>query len=187
MNNAGQTGTIGVPCPSTTTTTGGPSTTTTTTLALPPPLRGGGSAKTDCFGEWSVVGASGPGPVVRCRDGDATCDRGTGAGCVLQAAVCFYGRSDRCEPAAVTAFSLTGTGSPAGAILDVVDDLGGQLSGTRVTFLTPIANRRCTALANIPVALRTRGSRSRPGKLLLRSSTVAGRTDADKLRVICTP
>ncbi len=199
-NNAGGTQTIigtscsNLPPPPPTTTT-----TSTTTTTLPPApvgtaLSGGPPLSTDCFGEWRVVGPSSSKSTVRCKHGDASCDKGTGADCQLRAEVCF-GDADnslyrgKCARRAVTRFALLGNvdATTASAVLDAVRALGGVRSGNAVAFTTPIATTRCTAPFTLSVPLKMRGGKARTGTRMLRSKTSAGKSDTDALKILCLP
>lgn len=204
--SGGTTGGFG-PCtpPTTTTTVAGGSTTSTTvapggaTTTPLPTLSGGPPAKTDCYGEWRVLGATGPQPVVRCRDADPLCDTGNGpATCFFRAQLCFGDAANalyagKCTAAPVTSFMLPGKakGTVEAAnrnfVLAAVAALGGSRSGEGVSFAQPLTGLRCTDPFNVSVALKTRRGKLVKAMTKLRSVTVAGKRDADSLKLICTP
>lgn len=206
-NNAGQNGTFGTTCPTptTSTTTPGASTTSTTTsvtggptTTLAPPLAGGAPKKTDCFGEWILAGAPGGKPVLRCRDGDTSCDTSAAPGCVVRAQLCFNDAANaiyggKCAAAPVTRFQKT---SPTKDQIDLdnwnamggaLATLGGQVSPPAATFATPLASLTCTAPFNLSVPLRARGARALKGTRKIVSATAAGKTDTDSVKIICLP
>jgi len=158
------------------------------------PLRGGSPAATDCLGVWVVAGARGPGPVVRCKDGDPSCDRGTGAGCFVRAQLCFgLGRdlfpgAASCVARPVTRLALRG-GSRGNAteVVDALAALGGAVAGRIVTFDPPLVPGTCTTPFDLFVAVARRGGRLRRGVETFRSVTRGGGADRDTLRLVCVP
>jgi hypothetical protein len=205
-NLAGQMGDLSECTPLTTTTTtsggGGGSTTSTTTsgggsttsTTVGPALSGGG-AKTDCFGEWRVAGATGTKPTVRCTDNDASCDTSPAAGCVVRAQLCFNDAQQaiyrgRCTPAPVTAFGLIGNpdAANAAAVGTALAALpGAQVAAGGVTFASPPSGLVCTGAIDLTVPLRVRGTKTKKGAVLLKSVTTAGKRDKDKLKLLCIP
>jgi hypothetical protein len=205
-NNAGQAGSLAACGTFTTTSTappGGGSTTSTTTsgggsttsTTTGPALLGGGSARTDCFAEWRVAGATGTTPVVRCTDNDTTCDQSPAAGCLVRAQLCFddaaaaiYG--GRCAAAPVMAFALTGhpDAQNAGAVVAALLQLpGAQPSLTGVSFAPPLSALTCTGPIDLEVPLKVKGSKPKKGARALRSVTTADKRDKDKLKILCIP
>jgi hypothetical protein len=204
QNDKGETGAFtGAPCPTTTTTTtpAGGSTTTTTIAGGGSPIGvpvSGGGAKTDCFSEWRVVGATGPKPVVRCKDGTAACDTGSGAGCVFRAQLCFGDASNplykgKCTATPVTSFAIT---SPAKDATDTANFAAinaaltaiGASSGSPATFATPPVAGACTAPINLTVPLKTaKSGKTKKGVRTITAAITAGKIDKDKLKLICTP
>jgi len=176
---------------SSTTSGGGPTTTTTTA----PPLLGGGSAKTDCFAEWRVTGATGTAPVVRCTDNDTTCDQSPAAGCVVRVQLCFndaaaaiYG--GRCVASPVTAFALGGSpdAQNVAAVAAALQELPGvQPALVGVAFEPPLAALTCSGPIDLEVPLRVKGTRIKKGVRALKSVTTAGKRDKDKLKILCIP
>jgi hypothetical protein len=206
-NNAGQDGTLGATCPTptTSTTTPGASTTSTTTTVtggptttLAPPLSGGPPKKTDCYGEWLVRGARGVKPVLRCKDGDPSCDTSAAPGCVVQAQLCFNDAGNalyrgKCATAPVQRFQQTSQTEDQ-VDLDNWNAMGAALAGLNAritapaaTFETPLTALACTAPFELSVPLRTRGARSLKGVRTILSATSAGKIDRDSVKIICLP
>lgn len=205
-NNAGQAGTVtgcGTAATTTTTTPGGGGGTTTTTTSgggststtVGPALSGGGSAKTDCFGEWCVAGATGTAPTVRCTDNDTTCDRSAAAGCVVRAQLCFNDAAQaiykgKCAASPVTAFGLTGNvdATNGAAISAALLGLPGAQAATGgATFATPLAGLVCSGPIDLTVPLRVKAGKSKKGVVSLKSATTADKRDKDKLKILCVP
>lgn len=208
-NNAGQAGTVTGCSPAgggtTTTTTvggGGGTTSTTTTgggttsTTVGPALSGGG-AKTDCFGEWRVAGATGTKPTVRCTDNDPSCDQSPAAGCVIRAQLCFNDASQpmyrgKCTASPVTAFATTGKVDPtnAAAISAALAGLpGAQAAAGGATFATPLGGLACTGAIDLTVPLEVKGTstRTKKGSVTIKSVVTAGKRDKDKLKLLCLP
>jgi hypothetical protein len=208
-NNAGLDGTFGGTCPTptTSTTTPGASTTTTTTsggggggptTTLAPPLSGGAPKKTDCYGEWILRGAPGGKPVLRCKDGDTSCDSSVAPGCVVQAQLCFNDAGNaiyrgKCATAPVQRFQQTSQTRDQvdldnwNAMGAALTGLGSRISPPAATFEAPITSFACTAPFDLSVPLRTRGARSLKGVRTILSATSAGKIDKDSLKIICLP
>ena len=206
-NNAGQDGTLGATCPTptTSTTTPGASTTSTTTTVtggptttLAAPLSGGPPKKTDCYGEWLLRGAPGGKPVLRCKDGDTSCDSSVGPGCVVQAQLCFNDAGNaiyrgKCATAPVQRFQQTSETKDQvdldnwNAMGAALTGLGSRISPPAATFEAPITSFACTAPFDLAVPLRTRGARSLKGVRTILSATSAGKIDKDSLKIICLP
>lgn len=149
-------------------------------------LAGGPPARTDCLGTWVVAGAPSSRAVVRCRDGDPACDRGSGSGCLLRTQLCFGRATKGCTPAPVTAVELVGPQrdqvdrANATQVTLALEALGGVSDGTRVGFTPPLAVAACTPPFQLLVP------RGKPARRL-RVATHAGRTDRDALRLMCGP
>jgi hypothetical protein len=172
----------------TSTTTSGGGTTSTTTG---PALRGGGSAKTDCFSEWRVAGATGTTPVVTCTDNDPTCDSLATAGCVIRAQLCFndataavYG--GKCTASPVTAFALSGN-PDAGTSGAVAAALTGIPGAAGSSFSPPLSALTCTGAIELSVPLKAKGTKIKKGSLTVKSVATAGKKDKDKLKLVCVP
>jgi hypothetical protein len=196
INNAGSAGQIGSCVPSTTTSTS----TSTTTIALPAGLSGGKPLKTDCYGEWIVIGATGTKSVVACKHGTTACDTGTTTGaCTFRAAVCFDDAAaslfhGKCTASPVSSFALTGPSKDATdtanaqAAIDAVKALGGTAAGNIVGFSPALATKTCSGVFELQVPLKVKGGKSKPGKRLLKSTTTASNgSDRDKLKLVCRP
>jgi hypothetical protein len=201
-NNDGAVGTIagcsGGAATTTTTPPGGGSTTSTTTsgggttsTTTGPALRGGGSAKTDCFGEWRVAGATGTTPVVTCTDNDPTCDTSPAAGCVIRTQLCFNDAAasvyaGKCTASPVTGFALSKLPAPdvSGPILAGLTGLPGS---TGSSFSPPLSALTCTGPIDLPVPLKVKGTKTKKGSLTLKSVTTADKKDKDKLKLVCIP
>lgn len=201
-NNAGSVGTLGGCAGFTTTSTappGGGSTTSTTTsggggttsTTTGPALRGGGPAKTDCFAEWRVAGATATTPVVTCTDNDPTCDSSTTAGCVIRTQLCFndaaasvYG--GKCTAAPVTSFTLAGNpdANTAGAVASALTGIPGAAGSS---FSPPLSALTCTGSIDLTVPLKVKGTKIKKGSLTIKSITTAGKKDKDKLKLVCVP
>jgi len=203
-NNAGSTGSLAGCAGVTTTSTappGGGSTTSTTTsgggggsttsTTTGPALRGGGPAKTDCFGEWRVAGATGTTPVVTCTDNDTTCDTSPAAGCVFRTQLCFNDAAasvyaGKCTASPVTGFALSSLPAPdvSGPILGGLTGLPGS---TGSSFSPPLSALTCTGTIDLPVPLKVKGTKTKKGSLTLKSLTTADKKDKDKLKLVCIP
>lgn len=173
----------------TSTTTSGGGTTTSTTTG--PALRGGGSAKTDCFAEWRVAGATATTPVVTCTDNDPTCDSSSTAGCVIRTQICFndaaasvYG--GKCTAAPVTSFTLAGNpdANTAGAVASALTGIPGAAGSS---FSPPLSALTCTGSIDLTVPLKVKGTKIKKGSLTIKSITTAGKKDKDKLKLVCVP
>jgi hypothetical protein len=206
-NNAGLDGTLGATCPTptTSTTTPGASTTSTTTTVtggptttLAPPLAGGAPKKTDCYGEWILRGAPGGKPVLRCKDGDTSCDTSAGPGCVVQGQLCFNDTANpiyrnKCASAPVQRFEQTSQTKDQvdldnwDAMGTALAGLGSRITAPAATFETPITSLACTAPFELSVPLRTRGARSLKGVRTIVTATSAGKIDRDSVKIICLP
>jgi len=172
-NNAGvETAIAGAPC------------TSTGAYLCGRALAGGPPARTDCLGGWVVAGAPSARAVVRCRDGNPACDRGTGEGCLVRTQLCFGRATKACTPAPVTAVDVRGPQhdqadrANATQVTLALEALGGVQDGTRVGFTPPLATPVCTAPFQVLVP------RGRPARRL-RVVTHGGRTDKDALTLMC--
>jgi len=184
-----------------TTTPGGSGTTSTTmpgsTAPVGPALSGGAPAKTDCYGEWRVAGATGTSHVVRCTDG-TSCDVGSGPGCVFRAQLCFDDAANvlyhgKCSASPITSISVTDPGKDAtdsanaSAVSAALAGLGGQVSGGGVTFTSPVSSSTCTSSFELSVPLKTKGAKMRKGVRTMKLTTTAAKRDSDTLKLICNP
>jgi hypothetical protein len=159
------------------------------------PLAGGPPARTDCLGTWVVKGARRTRPVVRCRDGDPTCDLGTGAGCFVRAQLCFgLGTgAGRCSPAPVTSVSLSGPmrdeldRGNATKVMEALEAVGGEATEGTVTFDPPLATGTCTPPFNLLVPSPGRAQAGGRGARRFVAVTRADRVDRDRLRIVCAP
>jgi hypothetical protein len=160
-------------------------------------LAGGAPIRNDCLGEWLVLGATSSRPVVVCRDGDPTCDTGTGRGCLVRVELCFADASNalyagRCRPPTfIDKFRLVGAErddtdrNNDAVIAGATTVIGGRSTSRDVAFTTPLATMTCTPPFTLSVPLR---HGARRGGRTFRSVTRAGvRVDRDTLRLVCTP
>jgi hypothetical protein len=158
-------------------------------------IPGGGPARTDCLLETVVTGDV-AGRTVWCRDGDPSCDADPASGaCGFAVSWCVNAADPRlaCRPAAVRTLGLRrappavrATFATAVAGLDAT----AVRRRARVEFAGPLSARNlCTAPARLGVAVRTRGARPRPGRVVLRTTASgAGRLrDRDRVTLVCEP
>jgi hypothetical protein len=160
----------------------------------------GGAGRMECLVEAVVQGAQGS-SVVRCTDGDATCDADPTPGrCVFTLAWCFNNVDPRiqCTATGVKRVTVHAAMAPRSAARQLVSEVlgavasvgGGTPRRAAVLFAPPFAaENQCTAPVQVGVALRTRGRRTRPGKAVLAVvGKAAGRgRDADKVKLFCMP
>lgn len=167
---------------------------------IPPSLAGGGSLKTDCYGEWAIVGATTTKPVFKCKHGAATCDDGAAgaAACSLSVRLCFDDVTapqyhGKCTASPVSAFALTGKQKDATdqangrAIIQAVKILGGTASANEVTFAAAITTRRCTQPIRLTVPLVSKGGKTKRGTRTFKTVITAAKVDRDTLKITCTP
>ena len=160
----------------TTTTVFGPTTTTLPSGGTAPNLvPGGGPAKSDCYVELAVQGATAikANKVVSCRDGDPCDADGVPDGtCTFKVALCPNQSLSGCTPH--PPITLSGTSvAPAGPL----------------TPPTDLAGSACGPSAGVKVALKGK-NHNKPGKTVLHvKAKVTGakpKTDADNVKLICT-
>jgi NHL repeat-containing protein len=154
-------------------------------------IAGGGPAKTDCLAELLVKGLSGAvkrsAPVVRCHDGDGSCDFDQTQGlCTFRIAWCF--NEPGCNATGVT--KVMAQGAASDAILNTVAKLASsKRAGRADVFDAPLQNSGdCTELMAMPVGLRKNGRK--PGKAQLKLVAVGTNKrlrDVDKIRLVCLP
>ena len=163
-------------------------------------IPGTGGAKNECLVETVIKGAQGT-PVVRCTDGDSTCDADPAAGrCAFTLAWCFNNADPRlqCSATGLKRVAVRAAMSPRSAARALVTEMlgavataaGGTPKRAAVVFAPPFtAANACTASMPVEVAVRTGGKRSRPGKAVLRIvGKGAGRGgDADRVKLLCMP
>ncbi len=164
---------------------------------------GGGSPRTDCLLAWGILNApDGTAPKQVCTE-DEVCDRSPESGCRFSVQLCVNAHDDALGTACVAEAAaalrvkkpkLAGAGAAsAAALLDAVAALGGTRDDDTVTFAPALAGvNRCTVPVDLDIALRERGGRRRPGKLVLKvkhAGIVSGRTerDTDTLKLFCRP
>jgi hypothetical protein len=163
-------------------------------------IPGTGAARTECLVETVVRGAQGT-PVVRCTDNDPACDADPTPGhCGFTVAWCFNNADPRltCTATGLKRLTVHAAMAPRSTAKQVVSTAlgavttlaGGTPRRAAVVFSPPFADaNRCTETITLPVALRTRGARTRPGKAVLQVTGKAnGRgKDVDRLKLICMP
>jgi hypothetical protein len=162
-------------------------------------IPGGGPPRSDCLAEAFVEAPLTlrhglPAPVVRCHDGDASCDFDATPGrCAFRVAWCLNNTDSRIACSAAGVASLTARGPAAGALLDAVAQIAPEnasRTGSAVDFLDPLETPdACTQVMEVGVGLRKNGRR--PGKLQIKAAAAGtgGRRsrDVDKLRLVCLP
>jgi len=140
-------------------------------------------------------------PVVRCTDGDPTCDADPASGrCAFTLAWCFNNADPRlhCTATGLKRVAVRAAMSPHSAARTLVGEMlgavatvaGGTPKHAAVVFAPPFTRANaCTASMPVEVAVRTRGKRSRPGKAVLQvTGKAAGRgADVDRVKLICMP
>jgi sugar lactone lactonase YvrE len=174
---------------------------TACTDAAPACIPGAGPRATECLVETVVTGAQGT-PVVRCTDGDPSCDANPAPGeCGFTVSWCFNNADPRlqCSARGLSRLSIRVAMRPRSAargfVSTAVDAVrqataGGASRPAAVVFASPFtAPNTCTKPMTADVAVRGRAGHERPGKALL---SVTGRTsghgrDADKVRLVCLP
>ncbi len=136
-------------------------------------IPGGGPAKSDCYSEFDVMGASGTSNSVSCADGDASCDGdGTANGvCVFKVALC----PNQTDVAGCT---------PAPPLKKI------SVRPKSVTIPSPadLSGTTCGAAGDVMVPLKKNGKK--PGKRVIHvKATSSGKpkTDNDTLKLICNP
>ena len=163
-------------------------------------IPGTGGAKNECLVETVVQGAQGT-PVVRCTDGDPTCDADPAPGrCAFTLAWCFNNADPRlhCTATGLKRVAVRAAMSPHSAARTLVGEMlaavatvaGGTPKRAAVVFAPPFTGANaCTASMPVEVAVRTRGKRSRPGKAVLQvTGKAAGRgADVDRVKLLCMP
>jgi sugar lactone lactonase YvrE len=155
-------------------------------------IAGGGPPAADCLLETYIAGPrSGQGTTVACKDGDPACDSDPTPGvCGFRVAWCLNEPQSGCVNAPVARVVVKGkAGRMVRPALAQLDPSAIQRRAA-VIFGTPVdAPRTCTALTDVPVALRKNGRK--PGKLVVNAKAVtAGRprtVDKDKIRLVCLP
>jgi sugar lactone lactonase YvrE len=163
-------------------------------------IPGTGGAKNECLVETVVQGAQGT-PVVRCTDGDPTCDADPAPGrCAFTLAWCFNNADPRlhCTATGLKRVAVRAAMSPHSAARTLVGEMlaavatvaGGTPKRAAVVFAPPFTGANaCTASMPVEVAVRTSGKRSRPGKAVLQvTGKAAGRgADVDRVKLLCMP
>jgi cysteine-rich repeat protein len=171
---------------------------------------GGGGARQECALEWGVEGGEAS-RRQECRDGDATCDRGTTSGqCDFLVFYCFnvaefvVGEPAACVPRdiaqlAIRSPSLLGSRALSAANVDsLFGAMGATLarggatatrSGAFLTASPPMASRRQCGAVLLSVPLRaTAFGMSRSRRLLSIDVTdSAGDVDRDTITFLCNP
>jgi hypothetical protein len=163
-------------------------------------IPGQGPVGTDCLVETVVVGARGT-PVVRCTDGDPSCDANPAPGdCGFTLRWCFNNADPRlhCTASGLTRVAIrvamkprvAARGLVSAAIGAVAQAAGGAPRATSVLFTPPFTTANvCTQPMTADVAVRGRAGHPKPGKAVV---TVAGKMsgrgrDADRVRLVCQP
>ncbi|HZP42502.1 MAG TPA: hypothetical protein VFD84_13480 [Candidatus Binatia bacterium] len=161
-------------------------------------IPGGGPRRTDCVAEMLVraplvVKRGVPKPLVRCKDGNRSCDFDNVPGrCTFRVAWCLNETDSRFSCRASGVARLRGTGKMADAAVAALLQLvpqGASQAGRSITFspafTTPNA---CTRITPVTVALRKHGRR--PGSVTVRVKATAAaprRVDSDAVRLVCMP
>lgn len=167
-------------------------------------VAGGRQRATDCHVQYLVDAPLQVNPAtgiastrVRCRDGDAACDKDSAAGrCTFRIAVCPNVADPalpQCVPAAITTVRVKPQPADVTPLLrSAIRELAASRDlpdGQGVAFDTPYATAdQCTQTVSVVVPLKG----SRPGKTVVRSvaqTTTTGRRgrDPDRLRLVCLP
>ena len=140
-------------------------------------VHGGGNPRTDFYAELDVDGAAASGRVVRCTDGDPTCDADGAANdsCTFRVAVCLNQGDAR--PTCTPPNMLTSV-KPHGA--------------AAALQVPPLATSTCGAFVdvNVPVKVRRGGHVRRPGKVhlpLVAKAAAAPRVDRNNVILECDP
>jgi cysteine-rich repeat protein len=164
---------------------------------------GGGSAKTECFSEWSIDNPAneprfgktgGISDTQACTDDDPRCDfdGGVPGSCTFHVRVCANNSElTACTPATRLAswevrtpsVNRAATRPAAAAVRDAfLSVVPGSIVGTSQTDV-------CSPFADIPVLLRGSPGAYAKGRVTVKTSATLydGRTDADKLRLECRP
>jgi hypothetical protein len=161
-------------------------------------IPGGGPRKTDCLAETLVrapltVKRGVPQPVVRCHDGDRTCDFDNVKGqCTFRVAWCLNETETRFSCDASGVVRLRGTGKMAdtavAALLQLAPQAASQ-AGRSVVFSPPFTTRNaCTRITPVTVALKKHGRK--PGSVTLNVKATAAsprRVDSDAVKLMCMP
>ena len=160
-------------------------------------LPGGAPLRTDCYGEWLVLGAAATTPVVTCHATDPSCHAGQTRDCLLRVQLCFDDTTNplyraRCTAAPISRFHLHGKQKDdidrqnARTVLDAVKRLGVERSADSVN-LPSITGLSCTTPFDLVIPLEHRGSIRRRGVRTFRAVTVARKRDSDRLKLVCAP
>src|SRR5262249_2195604 len=156
----------------------------------------GGPAASECLVETVVRGAQGV-PTVRCTDGDPGCDTAPTPGrCGFTVAWCFNGVDPRlkCSASGLRRVTIRAGMSPrsagrmlVGEAMAVLGAVGaGSAHGAAFVFSPPLATANaCTRAVTVPVALRGKASRRRPGRAVLAVTARGARRgrDADTVKL----
>lgn len=139
-----------------------------------------------------MTGASGGKPVVRCTQGDASCDLSDAGGCDFDLYVCFNNDADplyagKCTASSITTFRVRGKGGVSAIAATVAADLQGTLAGNAVTFSPPVTTSRCSGPVRFAVPLKTRRGRPVKGSAKITGVTRSTKTDTDVLTLVCVP
>jgi hypothetical protein len=169
--------------------------------AVVPRIPGRGSARTDCGAEWEVVNATNSPFTSRgavnwnqtCTDGDPNCDadRTVDGTCHFRVAVCLNQLDPNlaaCTPGTTSSVHVYPSRKPDvlasnDALLGALEGLGGTRTGhglSDVSFSPALGGSACTAFTSLAVPV------AKKQKLRIRAIDPSGRTDLDRLRLVCS-
>ncbi len=133
-------------------------------------IPGGGSKKTDCFAEWQANTAPPKGTTIKCTDGTACDADGVADGaCTFTVGICIQ----QTNVPGCTPLPITSGPTVTGASIVPPSDLTTAGCGDGTIVTVPLIEKKGKC------------KKSKPTKLTM--VTVAGRSDKDKLKLICLP